>query len=58
MARGLQRLSEAHGGQAVLRVSHGAVVRCLRHLFDGVSEAEFFAVKRIANGGFLTRVLP
>ena len=58
VARGLQRLCEAHDGQTVLLVSHGFVVRCLRHLIDGVSEAEFFAVERIANGSFLTRALP
>lgn len=58
VARGLQRLRQTHDGQTVLLVSHGFVVRCLRHLIDGVSEAEFFAVERIANGSFLTRSLP
>jgi broad specificity phosphatase PhoE len=58
VARGLQRLSEAHDGQTVLLVSHGFVVRCLRHLIDGVSEEGFFDVERIANGSFLTRALP
>jgi broad specificity phosphatase PhoE len=57
VARGLQRLRERHGGQTVLLVSHGFVVRCLRHLIDGVSEDEFFAVARIPNGSFLTRQL-
>jgi broad specificity phosphatase PhoE len=58
VARGLQRLREAHDGQTVLLVSHGFVVRCLRHLIDGVSEEGFFDVERIANGSFLTRALP
>jgi broad specificity phosphatase PhoE len=58
VARGLRRLREQHDGQTVLLVSHGFVVRCLRHLIDGVSEDEFFAVERIANGCFLTRHLP
>ena len=58
VARGLQRLRQTHDGQTVLLVSHGFVVRCLRHLIDGVSEAEFFAVARIANGSYLTRSLP
>lgn len=58
VARGLQRLREQHEGQTVLLVSHGFVVRCLRHLIDGVSEDGFFAVERIANGSFLTRALP
>jgi broad specificity phosphatase PhoE len=58
VARGLQRLGEAHDGQTVLLVSHGFVVRCLRHLIDGVSEEGFFDVERIANGSFLTRALP
>ena len=57
VARGLTRLREQHGGQTVLLVSHGFVVRCLRHLIDGVSEDDFFAVERIANGSFLTRRL-
>lgn len=55
VARGLQRLRERHAGQTVLLVSHGFVVRCLRHLIDGVPEAEFFAAARIANGAFLRR---
>lgn len=58
VARGLQRLRAEHDGQTVLLVSHGFVVRCLRHLIDGVSEEAFFDVERIANGGFLTRELP
>jgi broad specificity phosphatase PhoE len=58
VARGLQRLREAHDGQTVLLVSHGFVVRCLRHLIDGVSDEGFFDVERIANGSFLTRALP
>jgi broad specificity phosphatase PhoE len=58
VARGLQRLREAHDGQTVLLVSHGFVVRCLRHLIDCVSEEGFFDVERIANGSFLTRALP
>lgn len=58
VARGLQRLREAHDGQTVLLVSHGFVVRCLRHLIDGVSEEGFFDVERIANGSFFTRALP
>lgn len=58
VARGLQRLRERHAGQTVLLVSHGFVVRCLRHLIDGVSEAEFFDMERIDNGSFLTRTLP
>jgi broad specificity phosphatase PhoE len=58
VARGLQRLREQHEGRTVLLVSHGFVVRCLRHLIDGVSEAEFFSAARIANGSFLTRHLP
>lgn len=57
VARGLQRLRERHEGRTVLLVSHGFVVRCLRHLIDGVSEAEFFAAARIPNGRFLTRQL-
>lgn len=58
VARGLQRLRERHAGQTVLLVSHGFVVRCLRHLIDGVPEAEFFSAARIPNGHFLTRTLP
>ena len=58
VARGLAQLHATHHGQTVLLVSHGFVVRCLRYLIDGVSEAEFFAVERIANGSFLTRALP
>ena len=57
VARGLQRLRERHDGQTVLLVSHGFVVRCLRHLIDDVSEDDFFAAPRIANGSFLTRKL-
>lgn len=53
--RGLQRLREEHDGQTVLLVSHGFVVRCLRYLIDGLSEAEFFAAARIPNGSYLTR---
>lgn len=55
VARGLQRLRERHAGQTVLLVSHGFVVRCLRHLIDDVPEAEFFTAARIANGAFVTR---
>lgn len=55
--RGLQRLREEHDGQTVLLVSHGFVVCCLRHLIDGLSEAEFFAAARIPNGSYLTRQL-
>ena len=55
--RGLQRLREEHDGQTVLLVSHGFVVRCLRYLIDGLSEAEFFAAPRIPNGSYLTRQL-
>ncbi len=55
--RGLQRLREEHDGQTVLLVSHGFVVRCLRYLIDGLSEAEFFAAARISNGSYLTRQL-
>lgn len=55
VARGLQRLRDQHGGRTVLLVSHGFVVRCLRHLIDGVPEAEFFTAPRIPNGAFLTR---
>jgi broad specificity phosphatase PhoE len=58
VSQGLRRLREQHDGQTVLLVSHGFVVRCLRHLIDGVSEADFFAVDRIPNGSFLTRQLP
>jgi broad specificity phosphatase PhoE len=58
VARGLQRLCDGHRGQTVLLVSHGFVVRCLRHLIDGVGEADFFAAARIPNGSFLTRQLP
>ena len=58
VARGLQRLRERHDGQTVLLVSHGFVVRCLRHLIDGVGEEDFFAAARIPNGSFLTRHLP
>ena len=57
VARGLQRLREEHDGQTVLLVSHGFVVRCLRYLIDGLSEAEFFAAARIPNGSYLTRQL-
>ena len=57
VARGLRRLRDQHDGQTVLLVSHGFVVRCLRHLIDGVPEADFFAAARIANGAFLTRQL-
>lgn len=57
VARGLQRLREQHGGQTVLLVSHGFVVRCLRFLIDGVDEAEFFTAARVPNGTFLTRRL-
>lgn len=53
--RGLQRLREEHDGQTVLLISHGFVVRCLRYLIDGLSEAEFFAAARIPNGSYLTR---
>lgn len=55
--RGLQRLRAQHDGQTVLLVSHGFVVRCLRYLIDGLSEAEFFAAARIPNGSYLTRQL-
>ena len=58
VARGLQRLREQHDGQTVLLVLHGFVVRCLRHLVDGVGEEDFFAAARIPNGSFLTRHLP
>ena len=58
VARGLQRLREQHQGRTVLLVSHGFVVRCLRHLIDCVPEADFFAAARIPNGRFLTRQLP
>lgn len=58
VARGLQRLREQHPDGTVLLVSHGFVVRCLRHLIDGVPEADFFAAARIPNGHFLTRQLP
>lgn len=58
VARGLKRLREQHAGQTVLLVSHGFVVRCLRHLIDGVPEAEFFTAARLPNGRFLTRTLP
>ena len=54
----LQQLRAQHDGQTVLLVSHGFVVRCLRYLIDGLSEAEFFAAARIPNGHFLTRQLP
>jgi probable phosphoglycerate mutase len=57
MARGLQRLREAHDGQTMLLVSHGLVVRCMRHLIDGVSEADFFDVERVPDGAFLSRQL-
>lgn len=45
--------------QTVLLVSHGFVVRCLRHLIDGLNEAEFFAAARIGNGNgsYLARQL-
>ena len=56
--RGLQRLRSQHDNQTVLLVSHGFVVRCLRFLIDGLSEADFFAAARIPNGHFLTRQLP
>ncbi len=55
--RGLQQLRAQHDGQTVLLVSHGFVVRCLRYLIDGLSEAEFFAAARISNGSYLTRQL-
>lgn len=55
--RGLQQLRAQHEGQTVLLVSHGFVVRCLRYLIDGLSEAEFFAAARIPNGSYLTRQL-
>ena len=55
--RGLQQLRAQHNGQTVLLVSHGFVVRCLRYLIDGLSEAEFFAAARIPNGSYLTRQL-
>ncbi len=56
--RGLQRLRSQHDDQTVLLVSHGFVVRCLRFLIDGLSEADFFAAARIPAGHFLTRQLP
>lgn len=56
--RGLQLLSAMHDGQTVLLVSHGFVVRCLRYLIDGLSDAAFFEAERIPNGAFLTRQLP
>lgn len=57
VARGLQRLREQHAGRTVLLVSHGFVVRCLRHLIDGVSEADFFVAERLPNGRVLRREL-
>ncbi|UJW80953.1 histidine phosphatase family protein [Hydrogenophaga sp. SL48] len=56
--RGLQLLRAMHDGQTVLLVSHGFVVRCLRYLIDGLSDAAFFEAERIPNGAFLTRQLP
>lgn len=56
--RGLQLLRAKHDGQTVLLVSHGFVVRCLRYLIDGLSDAAFFEAERIPNGAFLTRQLP
>ncbi|MDP2406462.1 MAG: histidine phosphatase family protein [Hydrogenophaga sp.] len=58
VARGLAQLRVMHGGQTVLLVSHGFVVRCLRYLIDGLSDDAFFAADRIPNGSFLTRQLP
>lgn len=57
VARGLERLRTQHAGRTVLLVSHGFVVRCLRHLLDGVPEADFFAATRLDNGSYLTRTL-
>lgn len=57
VARGLERLRAQHAGRTVLLVSHGFVVRCLRHLIDGVPESDFFSAARIVNGSFLTRTL-
>jgi broad specificity phosphatase PhoE len=58
VARGLAQLRAQHGGQTVLLVSHGFVVRCLRYLIDGLNDDAFFAADRIPNGSFLTRQLP
>ncbi|PKO27533.1 MAG: histidine phosphatase family protein [Betaproteobacteria bacterium HGW-Betaproteobacteria-9] len=58
VARGLAQLRARHDGQTVLLVSHGFVVRCLRYLIDGLSDAAFFEAERIPNGAFLTRQLP
>ncbi|NDY93040.1 histidine phosphatase family protein [Ideonella livida] len=61
VAEGLQALraeaalAQAQGSPgAVLVVCHGFVVRCLRHLLDGVSAEDFFTQTRLGNGEVLS----
>jgi broad specificity phosphatase PhoE len=57
VAEGLATIRARHGGQTVLLVTHGFVIRCLRYLIDGLSDDEFFSLARVPNGSLLTRRL-
>jgi broad specificity phosphatase PhoE len=55
VAVGLHELHDQYRDETVLVVVHGFVVRALRFLLDGLSEAEFFVTPRIGNAEFLVR---
>lgn len=54
----LAELQARHAGQTVLLVVHGFVIRALRYLLDGLTEAEFFDAPKLGNGEFIVRRLP